>query len=232
MRTFVMEPRNGTLETRAPISRPVDRDHALLEALREGESTAAERLVTTYGDRAYRLALRITGNRADAEEVVQDALWAVVRKIGGFRGESAFGSWLYRIVANEACQKLRRRRTDVSLDEFTAVLDDDRGHEPDWSTRLEDPALQSDLRNALTAAIVALPINYRAVIVLLDVEGLSMAEVAGSVGITVAAAKSRAHRARLFLRKRLSVFMAGVGAPPSAAAKRRPPLRPHKRLDS
>src|SRR5881628_2455018 len=104
-------------------SRRADRDLDLLEALREGEPTAAERLVTTYGDRAYRLALRITGNRADAEEVVPDALWAVVRKIGGFRGESAFGSWLYRIVANEACQKLRRRRTDVSLDEFTAVLD-------------------------------------------------------------------------------------------------------------
>jgi len=207
-----MEPRNGTLETRAPISRPVDRDHALLEALREGEPTAAERLVTTYGDRAYRLALRITGNRADAEEVVQDALWAVVRKIGGFRGESAFGSWLYRIVANEACQKLRRRRTDVSLDEFTAVLDDDRGHERDWSTRLEDPALQSDLRNALTAAIDALPINYRVVIVLRDVEGLSTREVAVALGLTIANVKNRTHRARLFLRNRLGRFMADEAA--------------------
>src|SRR3989442_13388645 len=83
MRKFVMEPTDGTLGTRAPISRPVDRDHALLEALREGEPTAAERLVTTYGDRAYRLALRITGNRADAEEGVQDALWAGGRMIGG-----------------------------------------------------------------------------------------------------------------------------------------------------
>ena len=212
MRTFVMEPRNGTLETRAPISRPVDRDHALLEALRQGEPTAAERLVTTYGDRAYRLALRITGNRADAEEVVQDALWAVVRKIGGFRGESAFGSWVYRIVANEACQKLRRRRTDVSLDELTAVLDDDRGHEPDWSTRLEDPALQADLRNALTAAIDALPINYRAVIVLRDVEGLSTREVADALGLTIANVKNRTHRARLFLRHRLGRFMADEAA--------------------
>ena len=212
MRTFMMQPRNGTLETRAPISRSVDRDHALLEALRQGEPTAAERLVTTYGDRAYRLALRITGNRADAEEVVQDALWAVVRKIGGFRGESAFGSWLYRIVANEACQKLRRRRTDVSLDEFTAVLDDDRGHERDWSTRLEDPALQSDLRNALTAAIDALPINYRVVIVLRDVEGLSTREVAVALGLTIANVKNRTHRARLFLRNRLGRFMADEAA--------------------
>src|SRR5439155_1388694 len=80
----------------------------------------------------------------------------------------------------------------------------------DWSASIDDPAVQTELRAALDSAIGELPAHYRAVIVLLDVEGLSMAEVAGSVGITVAAAKSRAHRARLFLRKRLSVFMAGV----------------------
>src|SRR3989442_15009646 len=148
MRKFVMEPTDGTLGTRAPISRPVDRDHALLEALREGEPTAAERLVTTYGDRAYRLALRITGNRADAEEVVQDALWAVVRKIDGFRGESAFGSWLYRIVANAAYQKLRGRqgqRRDVSLDEVLPLFDERGRHvgpTADWSARVADPSIQ------------------------------------------------------------------------------------------
>ena len=212
MRTFVMEPRNGTLETRAPISRPVDRDHALLEALREGEPTAAERLVTTYGDRAYRLAIRITGNRADAEEVVQDALWAAVRKIDAFRGESAFASWLYRIVANGACQKIRRRRTDISLDEFTAMLDDDGSREADWSARVEDPALQSELRKALTAAIAALPIDYRAVIVLRDVEGLSTREVADTLGLTIVNVKTRTHRARLFLRSRLGRFMAHEAA--------------------
>ena len=98
--------------------RRADRDLALLEALRRHESTAAERLLTTYGERAYRLAVGITGNEQDAEEVVQDALWSVVRKIDTFRGESAFGSWLYRVVANAAYQKLRGRqgqRRDVSL---------------------------------------------------------------------------------------------------------------------
>ena len=212
MRTFVMGPTDGTLGTRAPVSRPVDRDHALLEALRQGEPTAAERLVTTYGDQAYRLAIRITGNRADAEEVVQDALWAVVRRIGTFRGESAFASWLYRIVANGACQKIRRRRTDISLDEFTAMLDDDRCREADWSTRLEDPALQSELRKALTAAIAALPIDYRAVIVLRAVEGLSTREVADTLGLTIVNVKTRTHRARLFLRNRLGRFMTDEAA--------------------
>src|ERR1700752_2187128 len=85
-----------------------DRDRDLLDALRCHEPMAAERLATRYGERAYRLARRITGNGQDAEEVVQDAFWTVVRKIDTFRDESAFGSWLYRIVTNASYQKLRR----------------------------------------------------------------------------------------------------------------------------
>src|SRR2546428_12367731 len=100
------------LEASAVARRPrADRDLELLEALRLHEPTAAERLVTTYGERAYRLATSITGNKQDAEEVVQDALWTVFRKIETFRGESAFGSWLYRIVPNAASQKLRARQS-------------------------------------------------------------------------------------------------------------------------
>ena len=78
----------------------VERDQALIEALRGREPASAERLVETYGERAYRLAMRITRNPQDAEEIVQDALWTIMRKIDTFRGEAAFGSWLYRIVAN------------------------------------------------------------------------------------------------------------------------------------
>src|SRR3989475_1915986 len=109
-----MEDRSMNLDTvleREPSPVPhrqrADRDLDLLEALRLHDPAAAERLVTTYGDRAFRLATSITGSEQDAEEVVQDAFWAVVRKIDTFRGESAFGSWLYRIVANAAYQKLR-----------------------------------------------------------------------------------------------------------------------------
>jgi RNA polymerase sigma-70 factor, ECF subfamily len=98
----------------------LDRDEELLAALRHREPAAPERLVTTYGHLGHRLATRIMGNGHDGEEVVQDAFWAVVRKIDSFRGESAFGSWLFRIVANAAYQKLRSRqsrRRDVSWDE-------------------------------------------------------------------------------------------------------------------
>src|SRR5438093_12146107 len=99
----------------------IDRDAGLVEALRRKDAGAAEALVRTYGDRVYRLAIRITSNEQDAEEVVQDALWTVSRKIDTFKGESAFGSWLYRITANAAYQKLRSRqnkRQEVSWEDL------------------------------------------------------------------------------------------------------------------
>src|SRR2546427_11384524 len=98
----------------------VDPDAQLVKALRLRAPTAAEQLVATYGDRAYRLAIGITGNGPDAEEAVQDAFWSVVRKIDTFRGDSSVGSWIYRITANAAYQKLRgraQRRDEISLDE-------------------------------------------------------------------------------------------------------------------
>ena len=191
----------------------VDRDRALVEALRRRESTAAERLLETYGDRVYRLAMRITGNEQDAEEVVQDALWSVVQNIDTFRGESLLGSWIYRITANAAYQKLRRaahRRNEISLDQVLPVIDDGHHHgDPsgDWSARIDDPAIQRELRDVLAAAIDELPANHRAVFVLHDVEGLSMVEVTDALGISLATAKTTAHRARLRLRKRLGMFL-------------------------
>jgi len=190
-----------------------DHDGGLIEALRLGDPGAPERLITTYGDRAYRLAIRITGNRQDAEEVVQDALWAVVRKIDTFRGDAAFGSWLYRIVANAAYQNLRgrqRRRGELSLDEVLPVFDERGRHVApmaDWLPRVDDPAIQAELRVALTSAIDELPAAYRTVLVLRDVEGLSLVEIGEALSLSVPNVKTRVHRARLFLRKRLGPAM-------------------------
>ncbi len=203
-------------------SRGADGDGDLVEALRRDEPMAAERLVTRYGERAYRLASRITGNRQDAEEVVQDAFWAVVRKIDSFRGESAFGSWLYRIVANAAYQKLRRRRNreqELSLDEVLPFFDERGRHvapEIDWTPRGSDPATQTELRMALTAAIDELPAASRTALVLRDVEGRSNEEIAETLGLTVPVVRTRVHRARLLLRKRLGDCMTTIE--PTAAA--------------
>jgi RNA polymerase sigma-70 factor, ECF subfamily len=191
----------------------VDRDAALVEGLRRGDPAAPELLLDTYGDRVYRLAVRITGNEQDAEEVVQDALWTAARKIGMFKGESAFGSWVYRITANTAYQKLRGRRSrrhEVPWADLSPAFDDERHHaEPiaDWSGKVEEPALQAELRAVLTTAINDLPADYRTAFLMHDVEGLSNPEIAESLHLSLPAVKSRVHRSRLFLRERLSRYM-------------------------
>lgn len=196
-------------ETREPLMRrPIDRDAALVARLRGGDPDAVDMLIETYSGRAYRLAVRITGNASDAEEVVQDALWAVASKIHLFRGESAFGSWVYRIVANAAYQKVRRvrRRPEISLDDVLPPFSEDGTHAApvdDWSARVCDPARQSDVRRALTAALDLLSASARAALVLHELEGFSIAEVAETMGTTICGTKSRIHRARLFLRKHL-----------------------------
>ena len=206
-------------ETSTVAHRPrADRDLDLLEAFRLHEPTAAERLVTTYGERAYRLATSITGSEQDAEEVVQDEFWTVVRKIDMFRGESAFGSWLYRIVANAAYQKLRGRQSrgrDLSLDEVLPSFDARGRHVgpvADWSVRVDDPSVQTELRVALTSAIDELPPVARTVLVLRDIEGLSNLEIAEALGLSVPIVKARVHRARLFLRKQLGDAMTTLDA--------------------
>src|SRR5207302_8470246 len=153
----------GQPRANAAAAPKADRDAGLVEQLRRQESGAAEALVAAYGDRAYRLAIRITGNEQDAEEVVQDALWTAARKIDTFKGESAFGSWIYRITANAAYQKLRSRqgqRNEISWDAMSPGFDELGQHaEPlrDWSARTEEPALQTELRSLLTTAIDDLP---------------------------------------------------------------------------
>ena len=194
----------------------VDPDAALVHALRNDEPGAAESLVNTFGDRVYRLAVRITGQPADAEEVAQDALWTAARKIHMFKGDAAFGSWLYRITANAAYQKLRARKAksrEIGMDDVLPTLDDDGRHfEPmaDWYERVDEQALQGELRRVLSDAIDGLPPDYRTALVLHDVEGLSNPDIAETLGISLPAVKSRVHRSRLFVRKQLADYMKTV----------------------
>jgi RNA polymerase sigma-70 factor (ECF subfamily) len=191
----------------------VDADADLVEALRRQDADAAEHLVERFGDRVYRLAMRITGQAEDAEEAAQDALWTAARKIGTFKGESAFGSWLYRIAANAAYQKLRSRRAksrEIALDDVLPVLDEDGRHfEPmaDWSERVDERALTGELREALERAIDSLPSDYRTALVMHDVEGLSNPDIAATLDISLPAVKSRVHRARLWVRKQLADYL-------------------------
>jgi RNA polymerase sigma-70 factor (ECF subfamily) len=188
-------------------------DERLQQALLDRRPEAVEELVARFGPKTYRLALRITGKPEDAQEVTQDVMWTVARKIDTFKGESAFGSWLYRIAANAAYQKLRARqskRHEVPWADLSPSFDEQGHHaEPvgDWSARVEEPALQTELRTVLTTAINDLPGDYRTAFVLHDVEGLSNPEIAETLNISLAAVKSRVHRSRLFLRQRLSKYL-------------------------
>ena len=196
----------------APVPR-VDADAELVEALRREEPDAPDRLVERYGDRVYRLAMRITGLKEDAEEAAQDALWTAARKVHMFKGESAFGSWIYRITANAAYQKLRTRRQkspEIALEDVLPSLDGDGRHfEPmdDWSNRVDEQALQGELRRVLQQAIDGLPPDYRTALVLHDVEGLSNPDIAEALNISLPAVKSRVHRSRLFVRKQLAEYL-------------------------
>jgi RNA polymerase sigma-70 factor, ECF subfamily len=197
----------------SPTRTTTDAEAALVEALRREDPAAPATLVETFGDRVYRLARRITGSNEDAEEVTQDALWTAARKIHTFKGESAFGSWLYRITANAAYMKLRSRKSkanEIALDDVLPNLDEEGRHfEPmdDWSARVDTAALQGELRHHLEEAIAGLPAEYRTALILHDIEGLSNPDIAEALGISLPAVKSRVHRSRLFLRQQLSDYL-------------------------
>ena len=194
-----------------------DTDASLLAEPRLASADGVDQLVERYGDRVYRLALRITGAEKDAEEVVEDTLRAAIEAVDACEDQSTLGSWIYRIVANAAyqcCRRRRRRSADVSLDTLLPVFDQRGRHVApvvDWSMSVDDPTRQTELRLALGTAIEELGDDYRAVVVLRDVEGLPNREIAEILGLTVVNVKMRVHRARLFLRKRLEAHLSIAG---------------------
>jgi RNA polymerase sigma-70 factor (ECF subfamily) len=201
----------------------IESDLTLVERLRHGDTIALEKLMARYTDRVYRLAHGITGNAADAEEVVQDVFLTVFRKIHTFEGRAALGSWIYRVATNAALIKRRGQRADREIpleSSLPAFLPDGhRAGDPaflktDWSQTPEASLLSQETREILRRGISALPDRYRAVLVLRDIEGLSNEEVAEAVGESLPCVKSRLHRARMALREKLS-------------ARLRPPLGPH-----
>ncbi len=184
----------------------------LIARLQAGEEEAFEALLTRYQGPIYRLARRLTRNREDAEEAVQDTFLSVYRKIGDFDGRAAIGTWLYRIATNAALMVLRRRRPEphLSIEEELPRFAEDGMHAgvvTDWSDLPHDRLLAAELREVLREAINALPQDYRAIVVLRDIEGLSNQEAADVLGTTVFAIKSRLHRARLVLRERLAGYL-------------------------
>jgi RNA polymerase sigma-70 factor (ECF subfamily) len=179
-------------------------DTDLVASFREGNTKAFRELVRRYQAKAYALALRLTSNEADAQEVLQDTFLSVYRKFDTFRGDAAFSSWLYRITANAALMKVRSRgqRKDISLD----VTDPEEGEHielRDWSDDAERLVMNRDAAQKIAKAVDQLPEKYRVVFLLREVEELSTQEVAEALGLSTPTVKTRLHRARLYLRNLL-----------------------------
>jgi RNA polymerase sigma-70 factor (ECF subfamily) len=192
-------------------------DRGLVEGLQRRDPEAAERLVEQHAAWIHRVVHRVLRDVSDVEEVTQDVLLTATRKIDQFDGRAALSTWLYRIAINGACNRLRRRRArpEVTLEPW--LPDFDSGGQrakavEGWTREDDDPAIAAEVRLALERSIGRLPDEYRAVIVLRDVEQLPNEAIAATLKLSVPAVKSRVHRARLILRKQLThLFSPGEG---------------------
>lgn len=188
----------------------------LVERLRQQDESALADLSSLYGARMFQLAFRYVKNREDAEEVVQDVLLKVFRKIDAFRGDSALSSWIYRITFNTAMSRLRHTRAMrmAEVPELPVIAGDDpspRAYErADWSNLADEVMLRRQMRDRLFQAVDGLPAIYRAPVILRDIKGLSTEEASQRLRVKDQTLKSRLHRGRLLLRDRLSDFAGGL----------------------
>jgi RNA polymerase sigma-70 factor (ECF subfamily) len=190
---------------------------ALVERLRGRDERALAELSSLYGHKIFQLAFRYVRNHEDAEEVVQDVLLKVFRKIDMFRGDSALSSWIYRITFNTAMSRLRRtkamRLAEADEIEIGTMINGDMpsAHDPaDWTNMADESMLRSQLRARLAAAVVELPAIYREPVILRDLKGLSTEEASVKLRVKDQTLKSRLHRGRLLLREKLADFADGL----------------------
>lgn len=186
----------------------LENEAALVAEARAGSTDAFVTLLNQYDRRIYRLARNITGNREEAEDVLQDVFLKAYEHLGEFRGESRFYTWLVRVTVNQALMKLRERRIGTWLSFDEPIETDDRGLMPreieDWDDNPEEKYAKSELQAILNQAIEDLEPQFRAVFLVRDVEEFSTEETARMLGLSVPAVKSRLLRARLKLRERLN----------------------------
>jgi len=180
-----------------------------LEALKAGDRAEFARLVETYYELIYRLAVKMLNNPQDAEDVLQETFTKAFRHIGGFDGRSSLSTWLYRIATNEALMFLRRQKPgQISLEE--PQEDGEEEQQPmeivDWCCMPETELMSAEAQRHLDEAVSRLPSGLRAAFVLRDIQGLSTQEAAEVLNLSETALKTRLSRARLQLRENLSGY--------------------------
>jgi RNA polymerase sigma-70 factor, ECF subfamily len=188
----------------------LENEATLVAEAQAGNTEAFTTLVRQYDRYIYRLALNITGNPQDAEDVLQEALLKAYTKLGQFHGESRFYTWLVRIAVNEALMKLRKRASEKSVSLDDPIESDDRSVMPreieDWADNPEQRYAKVELGQILNDVVRKLEPQFRTVFALRDIENLSTEETAEIMGLSVPAVKSRLLRARLRVRNLLTPY--------------------------
>jgi RNA polymerase sigma-70 factor, ECF subfamily len=184
-------------------------EEALIRRIQAGDKAACAQCIEIHAPTVYRVALRLTENEAEAEDVMQETFINAFRGIDSFQGRSGLGTWLYRITYNTAMMRLRRPAPyTVSVEEKLSY--EDGGLIPrqlfDWCCLPEKDFERDEVRQELEQAIHELPETLKVVFVLREMEGLSTEETATTLDLSTSAVKVRLHRARLWLRERLSPY--------------------------
>ena len=186
---------------------PMERDESgMIAAILGGDAQLFHELIRPYERRVYAMALSFLRNEADAEDAAQEAFLKAFRSLASFRGDAKFGTWLVSITLNEARSRIRHRDT-IKMESLDEPADDHGQSLPallrDWKEIPSEALERKEVRVLLQKAITALPLIYREVFQLRDIEELSVNEAAQTLGISIASVKVRLHRARMMLQKKL-----------------------------
>ena len=190
--------------------------HQIIKGLKNHDTATIDDFIQQFSRPLFGVILNYTKNPSDAEEILQDTLLKVIRKIDTFREESNIWPWIKRIAINNSIMWLRKqrntRRREVQLEEFTPQFSEDGYYEQpifNWPLDPENIVLNSELAGQLYDGIQSLPFEYRTPLVLRDIEGYPVKQIASLLGLKEATAKTRIHRARLFLREKLVKYFEG-----------------------
>ena len=186
-------------------------EERLVKELKEGKVEAFDEIVNLFQRKIYSLSFNLTRNQMDAQDVTQEVLLTIFKKVDTFLGKSAFSSWVYRITINASYMKLRSRKKDqfVSMDDVLPSFNGSGFQQEriqDWTERTDASMYANETKETIEKAVEQLPEKEKVVFLLRDVDGLSTEKVGEILELSVPAVKSRLHRARLFLRKKLSGY--------------------------
>lgn len=186
------------------------KDTELIDRLLDGDASALEQIIAKYQTKIFNTAYKIVKNRNDAQEITQDVFFTVYRKIDTFKGNSSLYTWLYRITVNYAFMKLRSRRKETHIPIHEVQQEGEENYFatilPDKSKFADEVIVEREFLTRVLQSMEELPDKYRRVFQLRDLQHYSNEEVGEMLHLSVAAVKSRIHRARLFLRERMQDF--------------------------